>query len=328
MNDYTNARFKSNSCCKHVVPKLAREYQPPSNPFTEHGAKLTLSKNKTMLKSLENRSRIIAESSIRPKVYDKVANSVQFSSLGRQRMVDQTFTKEMPVRVITQPNPDASGTITASSKPIPIAERVGQIHQHPTTRIGEKLLQQEAMRNIANLPDLLEKLQRRLSVLPHQLSATSDSSKTPPTPPQSNYFTPKTSVNRDRTKTDSSQTKSLSSKKAAKKPSPQPKPEQRSQDFISSLSESSSSYEATSSSSSLSSSSKRKSKAAGFIKYLQKIKAVLNENDGQTEVDAMIIDDMKEKGFNVPNTRNSKFHKGLHDYITKQITTLSEVLEE
>jgi hypothetical protein len=244
-------------------------------------------------------------------------------------MVDQTFTKETPVRVITQPNPNESGTITASSKPIPIVERVGQIYQHPTTRIGEKLLHQEAMRNIANLPDLLEKLQKRLSVLPHQLNATSDSSKTPPTPPaQSNYFTPKTSVSRDRTKTDSSQTESLSSIKGTKKPSAQPKPGQRAQDSISSLSESSSSYEATSSSSSLSSSSKRKSKAAGFIKYLQKIKAVLNENDGQTEVDARVIDDMKEKGFNVPTTRTYKFHKGLHDYITKQITTLSEVLDE
>ena len=74
MSDYANARFKSNSCCKYVVPKLAREYQPPSDPFTEQGTKLILSKNKTMLKSLENRSRIIAESSIRPKVYDKVAD--------------------------------------------------------------------------------------------------------------------------------------------------------------------------------------------------------------------------------------------------------------
>ena len=36
----------------------------------------------------------------------------------------------------------------------------------------------------------------------------------------------------------------------------------------------------------------------------------------------------KEKGFNVPTTRTYKTHKGLHDYITKQITTLSEVLEE
>ena len=255
MSDYANARFKSNSCCKYVVPKLAREYQPPSNPFTEHGAKLTLSKNKTMLKSLENRSRIIAESSIRPKIYDKVANSVQFSSLGRQSMIDQTFTKDMPVRVITQPNPNESGTITASSKPIPIVELAGQIYQHPTTRIGEKLLQQEAMRNIANLPDLLEKLQRRLSVMPHQLNVSAmgaSSYKPPPTPPQTRYFTPKTSV-RDSFKTDSSQqSKSASSKKSAKKTSAQPKTE-RSQDSISSLFESSSSYETSSSSSSSSS---------------------------------------------------------------------------
>ena len=74
MSDYANARFKNHSLFKYVVPKLAREYQPPSDPFTEQGTKLILSKNKTMLKSLENRSRIIAESSIRPKVYDKVAD--------------------------------------------------------------------------------------------------------------------------------------------------------------------------------------------------------------------------------------------------------------
>ena len=333
MSDYVNARFKSHSCRKYVVPKLAREYQLPSHPFTEQGAKLTLSKNKNKLKSLENRSRVIAESSANPKLYDKVANSVQISSLGRQSMVDPTFTKDMPVRVITQPNPNASGTITASSKPIPIVERVGQIYQHPPTRIGETLLQQEAMRNIANLPDLLKKLQGRLSVLPQQLTIGAMGASPKPAPPpsphpqQSSYFTPKTSA-RDKPKTDSSQSKTSSSDKSTRKPSAQRKAEESA---TSSLSESSGSDETSSSSSSnhsSSSSRNRKARATRFIKYLEKIKSDLNEYDDETTVDAMVVTDMKEKGFNVPATRTYKTHKGLHDYIMTQITNLSEVLDE
>ena len=330
MSDYANARFKSPSLCKYVVPKLAREYQPPSNPFTEQGTKLTLSKNKNMLKSLENRSRVIAECSIRPKVYDKVANSVQFSSLGRPSLIEGSLAKEIPVRVITQPKPNASGTITASSKPVPIVEHVGQIYQHPTMGIGEKLIQQEAMRNIANLPDLLEKLQRRLSVLPHQLnvSAMGAASKPPPLPPPpppvSRVLVPSKATSQlTEIKPDSSQSKSFSSKRSTKKPSAQPKKEGTFENSVSSLTESSGSYDASSSSS-----QKRKAKATGFIKYLQEIKAVLNENDGETEVNEILIDDMKEKGFNIPATRAYKTEKGLHSFIAKQISTLGKVLEE
>ena len=120
MTDYANCRFKSNFFKAYKVPKSAREYEPPSNPFCEHGVKPILPSSRSNQIRLQHKTMIRAESKIKPEIFDKVANNTDFTSLGRPYLTTANKAKEYEPKIITQQGFQRAGTISTSTKPIPL----------------------------------------------------------------------------------------------------------------------------------------------------------------------------------------------------------------
>jgi len=311
MSDYANARFKSKLCTNYRPPKGAREYTAPSDPYMECGSANLVSQRSTGLKKLRDRSRLVAECTHRPQIYHKVANTVRFESFKRRTFVNDSIVAQSLHRRVVQPDLFAPGTVQVSSKPKAIIERAGQMYQHPSTSYDEQLLRQKALRSFASLPSMLEELKKRLD--------SKTPGNNPPTP---------------ETKSQSPQVPRSSSSKTGAKPSKpaKSKSEQVPVDKVavdatftaSPLTEGSESSESSESSSA----SKRRDKASRLVEYLQEIQSALNRANSSDDVDTLLTDDMKLKGFEIPNTRTNRTEMGLYRYIDEQIARLNRVINK
>jgi hypothetical protein len=296
--EYANARFKSDFVKKYKTPKTAKEYAPPSDPFYEKGARTVIPEKALNQKHLRDRSMVRSELFVAPKVFDKISNSVGFDTLARPSLTEAREATEIRARVARQPEfRQKAGTVSTSRKPIPVVEKVGQIQQHPTSKVDEALMKQEALRNVAGLPKLLEKLQRRLTMLPQepQASAVGAGKPLPPPPPQ---------------------------------PPQKPPPKAELKDPVrvvpSSLTSSSSSSDDGGEEKEIAAKIQR---ARAYVDYLKSILGALSPTD-ETQVDRAITEDLTQKGFAVQNTRGTKTQKGLHKYVTGQIGKLEKFLKE
>ena len=305
MSDYANARFRSKLCTNYLPPKGAKEYTAPSNPYMERGSANLVSQRSTRLKKLRDRSRQVAECTHRPQIYHRVANTVRFESLKRRTLENESFVAKSLNRGVVQPDLFAPGTVQVSSKPKAIIERAGQMYQHPSTSYDELLLRQKALRSFASLPSMLETLQKRLeSKTPINNPPTTASTPQPPQPPVS--------------KTDVKPSKPVT-RRSVKMPV-----EKIAVDAAFTASPLTESSERSESSSA----SKKRDKAILLVEYLQEIQGALNETNSSNEVDPLLTDDMKLKGFDIPNTRTNKTEMGLYRYIDEQIIKLNRVVNK
>jgi len=309
MSDYANARFKSKLCTNYQPPKGAREYTAPSDPYMECGSANLVSQRSTGIKKLRDRSRLVAECTHRPQIYHKVANTVRFDSFKRRTFVNDSVVAQSLHRAVVQPNLFAPGTVQVSSKPKAIIERAGQMYQHPSTSYDEQLLRQKALRSSASLPSMLQELLRRLE------------GNTPGNTPGNNPPTPASKsqpLHPPVSKTDAKPSKPVT-RRSVKVPVDNIAVDAT---FTASpLTESSERSES-------SSASKKRDKAILLVEYLQEIQGALNETNSSNEVDPLLTDDMKLKGFDIPNTRTNKTEMGLYRYIDEQIIKLNRVVNK
>ena len=121
-----------------------------------------------------------------PRVYDLISNSVSVDSLSQSKFEYATSSKPVKGRVIPRSPLMNGGTVNSSVKPVPVVENVGSMYHHPNDKVGRDLLKQKALRSVASLPDLMERL---LKITPRSSStsretstATSSSPIIPPSP--------------------------------------------------------------------------------------------------------------------------------------------------
>ena len=159
-------------------------------------------------------------------------------------------------------------------------------------KVDDTLMKQQALRNVASLPELLEKLQHRLGALPHQLQTSATGVDTKPQPPSNPA--PKV-ISPARKKSISVPVKS--------------KPR-----------------DSSSSESDSDTVNKKMERAKSFVGYLSSIQKALDENSDSMANEAL-MKDLHDKGF-VVKTRESKTQKGLYKYLQGQIKKLNKVIEE
>jgi hypothetical protein len=72
------------------------------------------------------------------------------------------------------------GTVNLSVKPVPVVENVGSMYHHPIDKVGVDLLKQMALRSVASLPDLMERL---LKITPRSSGNNGHQTSPSPIPP-------------------------------------------------------------------------------------------------------------------------------------------------
>jgi hypothetical protein len=158
MSSYVNSHFKSKSIRRYKLPKSASEYVPLSNPSEENATRTNLTSSRKHQKHLENKTMKQAPKNVVPQVFDLIANSVSMESLCRSEFESVVSRKPIEARVIPCSPLVNIGTKMLSVKPVPVVENVGSMYRHPSDKVGMDLLKQKALRSVASLPDLMERL--------------------------------------------------------------------------------------------------------------------------------------------------------------------------
>jgi hypothetical protein len=155
---YVNSHFKSKSIRRYKLPKSASEYVPLSNPSEENAMRMNLTSSRKHQQYLENKTMKQAPKNIVPQVFDLIANSVSIDSLCRSKFERVVSRKPIEARVIPRSPLVNIGTVNLSVKPVPVVENVGSMYHHPIDKVGVDLLKQKALRSVASLPALMERL--------------------------------------------------------------------------------------------------------------------------------------------------------------------------
>jgi len=319
MTEYCNARFRSNFNQKYKVPKSASEQMPVSTPFVEQSVRVILPKDRKERIRLGFKTMNPVQQKIVAKVYDKIANTTDVATLGRANTCYGNKATPIEARIVTQMNMRSEGTVASTNKSAPIVEKVGQMYQHPATKVDESLMKQEALRNIASLPKILKKLQTRLSLPPSLFYPTTAVATGKPTPPPAPTYS--ATLASPKFSTPSS---SPTGERKVKEESPQS--EHDADSDYDPQSDSSFSY-ADERKPSVSNSEKVAVRAQQLIDYLNDILQLIDQNsDG--DVDQTIIEDMNNNGFKTGTTRSARSHKAVHKYIATKRKLLQQKLDE
>ena len=318
MAEYCNARFRSKFNQKYKVPKSASEQMPVNRPFVEQSVGVILPKDRKERIRLGYKTMNPVQQKIVAKVYDKIANTTDVATLGRANTCYGNEATPIEARIVTQMNMRSEGTVVSTNKSAPIIEKVGQMYLHPVTKVDETLMKQEALRNVASLPNILKKLQARLSLSPSLFYPPAIDAGKPAPPPAPSYSA---SLASPEFSTPSS---SPIGERKVKGKAPQSVHEADSD--YDPQSDTSSSY-ADERKPSISKAEKVAVKVQLLIEYLDDVKQLIDQNsDG--DVDQMIIEDMNQKGFKTGTTRSSKSHRAVHKYIVTKRKQLQQKLEE
>ena len=318
MTEYCNARFRSNFNQKYTVPKSASEQMPPSRPFVEQSFKVILPKSRKEIIRLSLKTMNPVQANIVAKVYDKIANTTDVATLGRANTCYGNKATSIEARIVTQMKMRAEGTVTSTSKSVPIIEKVGQMYQHPTTKVDDILMKQEALRNIASLPKILKKLQTRLSLPPSLFYPTVTATGKPTPPPAPSFSAPLASP-----KFSTPSSSPVSGRKVKEE---SPESEHDADSDYDPQSDASFNY-ADERKPSVTSAEKVAVRAQQLIEYLNDIQQLVDQNsDG--DVDRTIIEDMNKNGFKTGTTRSARSHKAVHKYIATKRKQLQQKLDE
>jgi hypothetical protein len=173
MSSYVNSHFKSKSIRRYQLPKSASEYVSLSNPIEENAMRMNLTSSRKHQQYLKNKTMKQAPKDVVPQVFDLIANSVSIDKLCRSEFESVVSRKPIEARVIPCSPFVNIGTVNLSVKPVPVVENVGSMYHHPIDKVGVDLLKQMALRSVASLPALMERLLKitpRLSGNGHQAS--------------------------------------------------------------------------------------------------------------------------------------------------------------
>ena len=83
-----------------------------------------------------------------------------FDSLRSAELRVKSAVPAFVAREIPNTNFRNVGTVRVLAKPKPLVQHVGSIENHPRNKINVELMEQKALRNMADLPTLLSKLQQ------------------------------------------------------------------------------------------------------------------------------------------------------------------------
>jgi hypothetical protein len=183
-NQYVNARFKSQFYEKKKAVKVAQQYRSPSKPTIDNVPIYNLAKHRMASNRLNERSMRMADVAIKPLLFQKVSNHTEFGSLKVKELIIETAMPAYKTRHIPNQTFSNSGTVNVGVKPVPLVQHVGSMENHPRNKIDVEMMEQKALRNLADLPSLLEKLKLIGITPPQQQQQTLITTSQPPTPPQ------------------------------------------------------------------------------------------------------------------------------------------------
>jgi hypothetical protein len=182
-NQYINARFKSQYYDKKIAVKVAEQYRSPSKATIDNVPIYNLAKHRMASNKLNDRSMRMASVDIKPLLFQKVSNHTEFGSLKVKELILETALPAYKTRHIPNQTFSNSGTVNVGTKPVPLVQHVGSIENHPRNKVDVELMEQKALRNLADLPSLLEKLKLIGITPPQQQQQTQvPIATTPPTP--------------------------------------------------------------------------------------------------------------------------------------------------
>jgi len=198
MSKYCNARFKSTYFDKKIAPKTAVCSSPSSKPTVDQTVAGLLPKTRKARKHLVERSSHMAESKPKTLLFQKICNETNFSSLKSATIVSESAVPTFKARHIPNQTFKGVGTARVTHKTKPLICSVGSIENHPRFKVDVEMMNQKALRNLANLPDLLKKLQNIGSVtaVPVPVNDSAENGQIssqhfpPPQPPPMTPFTP------------------------------------------------------------------------------------------------------------------------------------------
>jgi hypothetical protein len=186
-NQYVNARFKSQYYDKKRAVKVAEQYRLPSKPTIDNVPIYNLAKHRKASNKLGDRSMRMADADIKPLLFQKVSNHTDFGSLNVKELVIETALPAYKTRNIPNQTFSNSGTVSVGVKTVPLIQHVGCMENHPRNKVDVELMEQKALRNLADLPSLLEKL-KLIGITPPQQQQQQPQPNTrrpPPSPPPS-----------------------------------------------------------------------------------------------------------------------------------------------
>jgi hypothetical protein len=188
-NQYVNARFKSQYYEKKRALKVAEQYRLPSKPTIDNVPIYNLAKHMKASNKLSERSMRMADADIKPLLFQKVSNHTDFGSLNVKELVIETALPAYKTRNIPNQTFSNSGTVNVGVKTVPLIQHVGCMENHPRNKVDVELMEQKALRNLADLPSLLEKL-KLIGITPpqqqQQQQQRQPTTRRPPaSPPQS-----------------------------------------------------------------------------------------------------------------------------------------------
>ena len=191
---YCNARFKSPYFVRTKAPKTGIEHRAPSKPTRDQTVKGLLPQSRKKVVHLTERSSHMAEKIPKALLFQKEHGQVAFDSLRSAELRVESAVPAFVAREIPNTNFRNVGTVRVLAKPKPLVQHVGSIENHPRNKIDEELMEQRALRNMADLPTLLDKLRQIGNPAPQHPqrpklapeATTASHLDLPPPPPKAN----------------------------------------------------------------------------------------------------------------------------------------------